>query len=71
MSCWKTTVRVESREAKLLVTDEEGDEVMRARLPLHPDHPRALLTLLEALALWSGSRRVLDESGLSQTRIDF
>jgi hypothetical protein len=55
MSCWKTTVRVESREAKLLVTDEEGDEVMRARLPLHPDHPRALLTLLEALALWSGS----------------
>jgi predicted NBD/HSP70 family sugar kinase len=58
MSCWKATIRVGSREAKLLVTDKEGDELMRARLPSHPDHPRALLTLLEALALWSGSPSV-------------
>jgi hypothetical protein len=55
MSCWKTTIRVGCREAKLLVTDELGDEVLRARLPHHPGHPRALLTLLEGIALWSGS----------------
>jgi hypothetical protein len=52
---WQTTIRVSNREVKVLVTDELGDEVIRARLPRHPDHPRSLLTFLESLALWSGS----------------
>ena len=55
MSCWKTTIRVRCHETLLLVTDELGDEMLRARLPRRPDHPRALLTLLEGIALWSGS----------------
>jgi hypothetical protein len=55
MSEWKTTIRVSAREAKVLVTDEQGDELLRARLPRRVDHPRALLTVLEGLALWSGS----------------
>jgi hypothetical protein len=52
---WKTTMRVNHLEVKLLVTDEEGKECLRARLPHRPEHPRALLTLLEGLALWSGA----------------
>jgi hypothetical protein len=31
----------------------QGD-LLKARLPGRPPHPRALLTLLEGLALWSG-----------------
>jgi hypothetical protein len=54
METWKATVRVTSRTAKVLVTNWEGD-VLRARLPLPPPHPRALLTLLEGVALWSGA----------------
>jgi hypothetical protein len=37
------------------VRGESGDEYLRARLPLRMEHPRALLTLLEGLALWSGT----------------
>jgi len=54
MSQFRATIGL-GREVKLLVTDEMGDEVVRARLPFLPDHPRALLTLLEGLALWCGS----------------
>lgn len=52
---WKVTLCVSHREVKLLVTDEDGQEYLRARFPYHPEHPRALLTLLEGLALWSGA----------------
>ncbi len=54
MSHWKSVVEATSRHAKLLVMDQEGHEVLKAALPSRPDHPRALLTLLEGLALWSG-----------------
>jgi hypothetical protein len=54
MSQWQTTIRVGTRDAKVLVTDEMGDEILRARLPCRPDHPRSLLTMLEGIALWSG-----------------
>jgi hypothetical protein len=42
-------------EARLLCTSPDWGDALKARLPLHPAHPRALLTLLEGLALWSGS----------------
>ncbi len=54
MSCWNTTLEVTPEAVWLLVRDAQGDEVLKALLPGSPRHPRALLTLLEALALWSG-----------------
>jgi hypothetical protein len=53
MHDWKTALRVTRREALLLTTSATGD-VLKARLPLSPQHPRALVTLLEGLALWAG-----------------
>ena len=51
---WKPVLRIVSREAMLIIRSETGD-VLKARLPLNPSHPRALLTLLEGLALWNGA----------------
>lgn len=53
MRDWKTVLRVTKSGALLLVTSEAGD-LLKASLPLSPQHPRALLTLLEGLALWRG-----------------
>lgn len=53
MALWSTTMRID-RELKLLVTSPEGDDLIKARLPLRPPHPRALLTMLEGIALFSG-----------------
>jgi hypothetical protein len=53
MRDWKPVLRVSRGHVMLLVTSETGD-VLKARLPLSPRHPRALLTLLEGLALWRG-----------------
>ena len=53
MRDWKPILRVTQGRVLLLVTSETGD-VLKARLPLSPRHPRALLTLLEGLSLWSG-----------------
>jgi hypothetical protein len=39
---------------KLLVTDARDNDLLKARMAVRPDHPRALLTLLEGVALWSG-----------------
>jgi hypothetical protein len=49
-------LRVDKRGTRLLVTDSLGHDLVKARLPLHSDHPRALLTLLEGLALYAGAR---------------
>jgi hypothetical protein len=46
-------MRASSGEVKLLVSDERGD-LVKARLPADPRHPRALLTWLEGLSLWNG-----------------
>jgi hypothetical protein len=54
MALWPTTLRVTHQELKLLVTTPEEDDLLKARLPIRPRHPGALLTLLEGLALWSG-----------------
>jgi hypothetical protein len=32
------------------------EPVLKARLSSSPDHPRAMITLLEGLALWAGQR---------------
>jgi hypothetical protein len=54
MALWSTTLRL-GKDLKLLVTSPEGDDLIKARLPIRPPHPRALLTLLEGIALFSGS----------------
>ena len=48
------TVRACPNEVRLLVT-HRGDDCLRAVLPRRPAHPRALHTLLDALAMWHGS----------------
>lgn len=55
MARWTTSIHLTGTTLKVLVTDEDGSDLMRARLPRRCDHPRALLTLLEGLALWSGN----------------
>jgi len=50
-----TTVSMSSTMARVLITDPMGDDLLKARLPLCPSHPRALLTLLEGASLWAGS----------------
>jgi hypothetical protein len=47
-------VRVTTHDVKVLVLDQEQGDLLKARLPLEAQHPRALLTLLEGLALWRG-----------------
>jgi hypothetical protein len=54
MAQWPTTIRIGAEDLKLLVTSPQGDDRIKARLPLRPPHPRALLTLLEGVALFSG-----------------
>ena len=54
MALWPTTLRIGDEELRLLVTNPEGDDLIKARLPSRPKHPRALLTMLEGVALWSG-----------------
>ncbi len=51
---WKITVHPRTWTTKLLLTGPQGDDLMKASLPTPQSHPRALLTLLEGLALWSG-----------------
>lgn len=53
MAIWPTTLRI-GTDLKLLVTSPEGDDLVKARLPIRPPHPRALLTMLEGIALFSG-----------------
>jgi hypothetical protein len=55
MPALTATVSVNPTTARLLITDPLGDDLLKARLPLSPRHPRALLTLLEGASLWAGS----------------
>jgi hypothetical protein len=54
MQDWMTTVRVSRGHVTIVVAERTGAEILRARLPRRSDHPRALLTMLEGLALWRG-----------------
>lgn len=47
------TLRTLPTETQILVT-QDGDDILRAVLPRRPGHPRAVATLLEGLALWTG-----------------
>ena len=51
---WQCKLRVTQHEAKLLVATPEQSDLVKARLDPRPSHPRALLTMLEGLSLWSG-----------------
>ena len=53
---WTGKLSVTRHELRLLVESEEQGDLLKARLPARPRHPRALLTMLEGLALWSGER---------------
>jgi len=54
MARWQSRLAVERCSVQLLITSSELGDVLKARLPLPAHHPRALLTLLEGAALWSG-----------------
>jgi len=54
MRAWQCTLRVTQHEAKLLLNSPNEGDLLKARLDPRPCHPRALLTMLEGLSLWSG-----------------
>ena len=54
MDPWTTMIQLTPRTTRLLLLDEDRNELLKAVLPTFPHHPRALLTCLEGLALWSG-----------------
>ena len=56
MSLWRPVLSFGAREMRVLVTDSDGSDLLKASLPLPARHPRAMLTLIESLALWSGER---------------
>jgi hypothetical protein len=53
---WNTTMQIGPNTVRLLLTDENNHEILKARLPLCcPVHPRSATTLLEGLSLWAGA----------------
>lgn len=56
LELWKSTLRVDCKKVKLLVSGYRQGDILKACLPASPQHPRAVLTLLEGLALWNGRR---------------
>jgi hypothetical protein len=55
MPIW-TAIHPRQTETRLLATVGCRQTLLKARLATSPHHPRALPTLLEALALWQGER---------------
>jgi hypothetical protein len=53
-----TEIRMVPRRGLLLMVGLGFDEeiLLKARLPAFPSHPRAAITVLEGLALWSGRK---------------
>jgi len=51
---WFCSLRVTQQHTRILLSAPEGD-LLKARLDRSPCHPRALLTLLEGMSLWSGT----------------
>jgi hypothetical protein len=43
------------KETRLMLMASQSPAALRARLPSSPAHPRALITLLEAISMWLGS----------------
>lgn len=52
-------------DTRILAQDGPEKTLLKARLPFAPHHPRALATLCEAVALWSGRKVIaaLDAGG--------
>jgi hypothetical protein len=50
---WKVLLELTPAAVRLLVIDAQGD-IVKAQLPARPAHCRALMLMLEALALWCG-----------------
>ena len=55
MATWNPMLEITPISIRLLVVSEVGDELVKAELPARSHHPRALLALLEGLALYSGA----------------
>jgi hypothetical protein len=54
-SIW-TGISAGATETRVLAMAGPSTTILKARLSRDPSHPRALATLLEAIALWEGSR---------------
>lgn len=52
---WTCKLAVTPSEVQLLIQSNRIGDLLKARLPARARHPRALLTMLEGVALWSGS----------------
>lgn len=52
---WTCKLEVSPSEMRMLIRSDESGDLLKARLPARACHPRALLTMLEGVALWSGS----------------
>ena len=52
---FKAMIEIAPKAVRLLVTETEGD-VLKAEFRSYPGHTRALLFILEGLALWSGEK---------------
>lgn len=50
---WSARLQIRPSSLELVVSDATGDEVLKGIFVKPPRHPRALLTLLEGVALWS------------------
>ena len=70
MDSWKTMVQLNPRGIRLLMTDPERNELLKAVLPAFPQHPRALLGCLEDPKIQGkGARRTThDRAGTCPAR---
>ena len=53
MAIW-VAIQPGCSETRILATQRAQQTLLKARLAIRPAHPRAIPTLLEALALWEG-----------------
>ena len=51
---WISKLAISPQQLQLLVQSHDRSDLLKARLPSRARHPRALLTMLEGLALYSG-----------------
>lgn len=74
-------ISADRTETRVLAMAGPSTTILKARLSREPSHPRALATLLEAVALWQGNRvraalcaddeRITRESSLYHAAFDF
>lgn len=55
MSLLQVRLLPRGREVLMLGLGWDEEMVLKARLPSTPGHPRAVITVLEGLALWAGA----------------